>query len=794
MSSIFTPRPAYPDLGGFVALLSIAKRFPAFLQCEGRFFPSPDALGQAQVMSGPQEFRDAVATLPVNAVFSPLTGGLSLSLYVSKPGFEEDFKEVASDIAVDGLDLVRTAPDDASPSFLIFAKREALQSAAPPPEDAKLAEAAQPEQKLERPAAEQPAPVREVVSSPEGAPVPEPLAPMPAAPEKATVPEVKPALAEPAEQVPLGVAEPERMEENAMEEPANIRQPAASAAAARASGAVPTLGTSVAAVAATGGRRLEIPAILPVTELPSGEGRAELNRQLLCARQVAAGGQVDELATALQIYDRAACDYRPLWRNTDEAERQGVIERLARGKVLEARRALATSNWDTAAAALAHAVLCPATTGEALSLQSALLAYLRGQLEQQQGNLAAAAASFSFAADHSAELRERATQQAQAAARQGSDQGQASLHPALKQLFAEQQSAASAALEERLNQLLDQVSARQLAAARQAQDEQAQRQQAAQRQLQQEQAAQLQGLLVKLQNEQSEWQQETFQGLERDQQARMQALAERPAWFAAAMKEQGRAVNEQVEQSQASLKGLQEQMLALQKAVNDLRRDATTAPSATGGSADLGGAVKELAWKAETQGRAVRSLSGRVTLLLGLNVLLWLVVAAGFVLSAVYNQAALTALRSPTAVFAAGTKLTATAPAVVTAEPTVPLTGVALNCADSNIGRVFYDCTLANGVAYPQALSLSVAADGGQLNGFFPSVTLAEKELLPDVTTSLVPLGRFEAGQLKHFRLNLPCAAGRGCPPTNFVIRVINDQATVVPGNELLITSASPAP
>jgi len=405
-----------------------------------------------------------------------------------------------------------------------------------------------------------------------------------------------------------------------------------------------------------------------------------------------------------------------------------------------------------------------------------------------------------------AELREQVRAQSRAIAQtqalvqelaQAAQQQAAQSSREFRKLLADQQAALLAAVNADLAQMQEQAVNRQIMAARQAQTEQADRQMMALRHLQQEQATQLQSLLVKLQNEQSEWQQETFKTLERErvaqQQTQTQMQVERPAWYAAGVKETGRAVAEQAESLQAALKAQQDQIIALQKSINEWRSQKTARvdePAVL--DPEIGVTVTEVAWKVEKANQGVRGISTRLGVLVVLVVLVLAALIIGFAWTTTFYGSTLAALRpAPAPTYTAPATLQ---PLGVLAEPTVALTGVALKCADANLGRVYYDCTLANGVAYPQTLSLSIIADGGSSNGFFPSVTLDGKQLFPDASTTLATLGRFEVGQLKRFRLNLPCSDARGCKPTTFVVRVVDSQASVVPGSQTLITSSSPAP
>jgi hypothetical protein len=783
MSSIYTPRPAYQDLGGSIVLLSIVKRFPTFLQCEALFVALESDLSQVRVEASPLAFRDAVATLPVNAILGPVAAGVPLILYVSKPGFEEDFKEVAGDIAVDGCDLIRAAPDADNPFFLVFGKLAELPALAQRPPAASIPATLVPELPRETPPAVTPdqsplmaaavtlPPAEATAAAPEQPqvePAPEAAITLPEAPMAA--PEV---LAAPA---PVLAVMPEPALEMPVEAGPQFAQPVE----------VEWVPEPVSLVSGNGQKP---DGALPLASPHGAETRrSDLARVLRTVRTLAAEGKPETLAAAVQLYDRAAVDYGDLWRDVYDTERVACAERLARCKIEEARQALGAGRWAVASAALAQAVMCPATTGEALTLQAALWAYLRGEIEKTQGQGAAAAASFAYAAAHCAELRERAGAQAQAAQQLPAQGGQD-----IQRLLTDQQAALLVAVEAKLTQMQDQMANRQLTVARQAEAEQSERQMTSLRHMQQEQATQLQALLVKLQNEQSEWQQETFKTLEANRLAQQQTQVERPAWYAAGVKELGRAVDEQGETLQAALKAQQDQIIALQKTISEWRSQKSARVDEPGLSPELGMAVSDLAWKVDTGARTVKGLSTRLGVLLVFNLLLLAALVAGFVWSTASLDASLAALR-PVPAPTYGPEVTPALSLAATPEPTVVLTGVALKCADANRGRVYYECTLANGVAYPQTLSLSIAADGGKANGFFPSVTLDEKQIYPDLSTTLASLGRFDIGQLKHFRLNVPCAAALGCDPTTFVVRVVDSEASVVPGSEILITASSPAP
>jgi hypothetical protein len=257
------------------------------------------------------------------------------------------------------------------------------------------------------------------------------------------------------------------------------------------------------------------------------------------------------------------------------------------------------------------------------------------------------------------------------------------------------------------------------------------------------------------------------------------------------LKELSRALTEQGETQQAALKAQQDQLIAVQKTIGEWRSQKAARVDEPVIGPELGLAVNELTWKVEQSESRAKSMSARLNLLFFFNILLLLALGAGFVWSTSANGAALAELRPPpTPTYNEGQ--TPTPALAVVPERTVPLTGVTLDCPEADRGRGYYDCTLGNGVAYPQSLSLAIAPDKGKPNGFFPSVTLGENQIYPDATTTLASLGAFEIGELKQFRINLPCAAALGCAPTTFVVRVLDSQGVMVPGSELLITSASP--
>ena len=680
MSSIYTPRPAYEDLDGSVVLLSIVKRFPTFLQCEALFFAARGDLNLVKLAGGPLEFRDAVATLPVNAILGPISGGVPLTLYVSKPGFEEDFREVAGDIAVGGCELIRAVPDAENPFFLLFGKMADLPATAVRPTPVRFQAAA--------PAVIAPEPAPPAAEAPRGpalaATILQPPVVVPrleaALPETAFAPQARPEAEATPPDVPMTTAEGAAEQEAAT---------GAEYTAANSAVAAPAVAFEAAAIAAD----------------DTSEHAPELSSVALPLRAQSMG-------------------LEPIGPAAPAAPRPGT--------------AVAQTNASTA--------------------------------------------------EPSRDGFDRLLQQVEAAGQQALH-----THQDIKQLVAGQQAVLLASVEAKLTQMQEQAANRQLMVARQAQDEQTDRQMTALRHLQQEQATQLQALLVKLQNEQSEWQQETFKTLERERLAQQQTQVERPAWYAAGAKELGRAVAEQGESLQAALRAQQDQIIALQKTISEWRSQRSARADEPALAPDLRPAVDDLAWKVEVGSRAVKGISARLGWLFALNVVVILALIVGFIWSASNYSAAVAGLRTvPAPTY--GPPATSTPQLAVLPEPTVALTGVALKCADANRGRVYYDCTLSNGVAYPQTLSLSIIADGGSANGFFPSLTLADKQVFPDPSTTLASLGRFEVGQLKRFRLNVPCADARGCKPTTFVVRVVDSQASVVPGSEILITSASPAP
>ncbi len=695
MSSIYTPRPAYQDLDGSIVLLSIIKRFPTFLQCEALYFAAGSDLNLVRLANSPLEFRDAVAALPVNAILGPIWDGVPLTLYVSKPGFEEDFKEVAGDIAVSGCELIRAAPDAENPFFLIFGKT-----------------------------AELPATAVRLIQAQVEAP---PTAP--------AVPPPKPAP--PAAQPP--------------------REPAAKALVSQP------------------------PALFP--SLKAAPSEAALAAQVQPAADVAPPGVPVEVEAMLEqaVAVPAAPDAAAAAQDTGTAAEVPATAIPVAAPAEGAEAAIPADDtseppWEMISAP-------PPLPVQAMGLES-----LRPVASDGQSPGSVAAQTSPPVAEPSHDGFDRLLQQVEAA-------GQQALytHQEIKQLVAGQQAALLASVEAKLTQMQELAANRQLMVARQAQDEQSDRQMAALRHLQQEQATQLQALLVRLQNEQSEWQQETFKTLERERLAGQQTQVERPAWYSAGARELVRAVAEQGEALQAALKAQQDQIIALQKTIGEWRSQRSARVDEPALAPDLGPAVDDLAWKVDVGSRTVKGISTRLGLLFALNVLMILAVAVGFIWNASNYNAAVGKLRAVEAP-SYGPPLTPTPQLAVLAEPTVALTGVALKCADADLGRVYYDCTLGNGVTYPQTLSLSILADGGSTNGFFPSVTLGDRQIFPDPSTTLASLGRFEVGQLKRFRLNVPCADARGCKSTTFVVRVVDNQASVVPGSEILLTSVSPAP
>ncbi len=689
MSSIYTPRPAYQDLDGSIVLLSIVKRFPTFLQCEALYFAAGSDLNLVRLANSPLEFRDAVAALPVNAILGPIWDGVPLTLYVSKPGFEEDFKEVAGDIAVSGCELIRAAPDAENPFFLVFGKTAELPATA-----VRLIQAQ--------------------VEAPPAAPAVPPPKPAPPAVQPPREPAAKAMVSQPPVVVPSLKAAPSEAAFAAQVQPgADVASPGvpveveAMAEQALALPAAPDAGTAA-----------EVPAAATPVAAPAGGSEA----------------------AAIPADDTS----EPLWEMISAP---------------------------------------PPLLVQAMGLESSLPVASDGQ---SPGSVAAQTNPPMVEPSHDG--FDRLLQQVEAAGQQALQ-----THQEIKQLVAGQQAALLASVEAKLAQMQELAANRQLMVARQAQDEQADRQMTALRHLQQEQATQLQALLVRLQNEQSEWQQETFKTLERERLAGQQTQVERPAWYAAGAKELGRAVAEQGEALQAALKAQQDQIIALQKTIGEWRSQRSARSDEPALAPDLGPAVDDLAWKVEVGSRTVKGISTRLGLLFALNVLMILAVAVGFIWNASNYNAAVGKLRAVEAP-SYGPPLTPTPQLAVLAEPTVALTGVALKCADADMGRVYYECTLSNGVAYPQTLSLSILADGDSTNGFFPSVTLGDKQIFPDPSTTLASLGRFEVGQLKRFRINVPCADAQGCKSTTFVVRVIDNQASVVPGSEILLTSVSPAP
>jgi hypothetical protein len=222
--------------------------------------------------------------------------------------------------------------------------------------------------------------------------------------------------------------------------------------------------------------------------------------------------------------------------------------------------------------------------------------------------------------------------------------------------------------------------------------------------------------------------------------------------------------------------------------------------------------VDELKSELQRQAAAQANLTSRTSRLMTANIVLALLLAVAVCAGAVsfglplINQARGAVLAQATATEPSPLRSTVepnnaavepTAPTEIppTVAPTdAPPGASGLDCGTGQTFSGYYDCTITNPGADPDSLSLLVQAEGGQANGFSPSVTVDNQAtLLPDARTNLVPLGDFQPAEEKTVRLVMSCMAATGCPATTFVLSLWTDRGTQkAPGSELRLTAEYP--
>ncbi|MEK7311076.1 MAG: hypothetical protein AAB382_03815, partial [Chloroflexota bacterium] len=558
--------------------------------------------------------------------------------------------------------------------------------------------------------------------------------------------------------------------------------------------------------------------------------RANFSRLVERGRTLAAPDKPDRWSTALLLFDRAASEHPDLWIEEHDAERGALLDKMSRRRLAEGKQALARADWGGAAAALAAAMLNPATSGEAARLQSALWAYQRGELELKRGELSAALASFSFAGENSEEIRPAAEAQAQAVREKGGAPGGDALSRELERRFAEQQDALKGVVQGAALATQEQAHGKQAAALKQAQEEGAAKQAASIRRLLDEQAAslqasltqfqrelvgqieaaskksqdeqtvQLRALLMKLYDEHAEGQQLAMKDAQSELSARLKELQSAPPeWFAKAQKDQRKAQEDQEAKVQATLKSLED--LAAWLRTSSAQKQETQPKESAPVDASIEATVKELGFKVDGNATTLKTLAGRLGVLTASNVLLMLVALALATGAGVYAfwfgprfgaVAIATAAPVPAVTEAVAVQRTAVPPTAA-----VPSSDVTLSCADDDQVRSYYDCTVTNTTHEPQSFTLLISAEDDQANGFFYSVRKGSDSVIGVLDSSLspgsakFPIGNYAAGESKQLRISLSCTAAGGCKSTTFTFSVLADKAgsDSGPGNRVQVTT-----
>ncbi|MBI4280839.1 hypothetical protein HY628_01415 [Candidatus Uhrbacteria bacterium] len=113
------------------------KRFHAFIRARGTFLPAGSVTDEVrrrldEVFDSADAFRNNVAKLSSAAILAPIEnmeGKPGTVIYVSRPGKDDDFKEIAGDFVEEGLGRVGVFPNEENPLVVVFGKKEELQKA-----------------------------------------------------------------------------------------------------------------------------------------------------------------------------------------------------------------------------------------------------------------------------------------------------------------------------------------------------------------------------------------------------------------------------------------------------------------------------------------------------------------------------------------------------------------------------------------------------------------------------------------------------------------------------------------
>jgi hypothetical protein len=462
----------------------------------------------------------------------------------------------------------------------------------------------------------------------------------------------------------------------------------------------------------------------------------------------------------------------------------------AEGRAAEARASVAAQAPEPGTAAGASAQPAGAALGEELQRQlSESSAAMTTLLQQALAQLQA----------HAAEQTE--------SVKKTQEEHASRLQAALRQLQEEQAS--------RLQPLLSQMPA-----------EQMRQQQAMQRKLFEEQSTMLKTTLIELYDEQAGWQQaimKQLQDQQRDQPAQQQAAFKKiQDDLAARLKEAVQKLQDEIiSRQQSSLTHMQEELtqrlLAREKAESN---GSATAPTVILGPTSTAEApVPDLKWELEKQAAAQQALASRTSRILFLNVvtvLALLAVGVIVVLSLIVpfvgrgqSTQAGPSVGAPAAT-APAPALTTSEPQIETSAPTIPAPtsvpaasptvppvteAAGLECDSQATSAGSYNCAVTNPGNSADNLSLFIQAEGGQMNGFSPSVSVANQgSLLPDSVTNLVALGTFGPDETKSVTVILSCLAASGCDSATFVVALWSgEDSQIVPGSQVLLPAEYPA-
>ena len=126
MSSSYQLCPALKLDDGYLVVRRVEKAYPVFLRCAAAYLPPSgpvlaEALDNIEVFPTLAEFSAAAARLVSQPMLQPFDGGVTVLVYVARPGKESLFLEFAEGLdQADDYRLLRTLPAVGAPLALVF--------------------------------------------------------------------------------------------------------------------------------------------------------------------------------------------------------------------------------------------------------------------------------------------------------------------------------------------------------------------------------------------------------------------------------------------------------------------------------------------------------------------------------------------------------------------------------------------------------------------------------------------------------------------------------------------------